>query len=128
MARWRDPIWASAEDVSRTEVDAQRWLDQALSLGCVSHFSGPMSLGAQRALRLDMSVRLPGSRKTCRERNANYERLLRVRGVQPVSASLSRSGLDHLRHEAHCADGDTLPQLSTQSTTEARVAMDGDVD
>ena len=35
MARWRDPIWASAEDVIRTEVDAQRWLDQALSLGCV---------------------------------------------------------------------------------------------
>jgi len=25
----------------------------------VSHFSGPMSLGAQRALMLDMSVRLP---------------------------------------------------------------------
>ena len=60
MARWRDPIWASAEDVIRTEVDAQRWVDQVLSLG-VSHFSGPMSLGAQRALRLDMSVRLPGS-------------------------------------------------------------------
>ena len=30
---------------------------------------------------------------TRRERNANYERLLRVRGVQPSSASLSRSGV-----------------------------------
>ena len=58
MARWRDPIWASAEDVIRTEVDAQRWLDQALSLGCVP-FLRTDEPGSATRLMLDIGVRLP---------------------------------------------------------------------
>ena len=58
MARWRDPIWASAEQVIRPEVDAPRWLDQALSLG-VTRFSGPMSLAAQRALIAEERALIP---------------------------------------------------------------------
>jgi hypothetical protein len=58
LARWRDPSGHQRKRSFARKVDAQRWLDQALSLG-VSHFSGPMSMGAQRALIADERALIP---------------------------------------------------------------------
>ncbi len=84
MAGWRGPIWASAEQVIRPEVDAPRWLDQALSLG-VSHFSGPMSLGAQRVLIAD--ERASSRPEWATELPTTWRPLVRARAVSKKRSS-----------------------------------------